>query len=263
MLARDGYPEKGDFVIGTVKKVLDFGAFVRLDEYKDREGLIHISEVASGWIKNIRDHVKEGQKVVCKVLNVDPRKGHIDLSLKDVNEHQKRSKIQEWKNEQKANKWLEMAGEELGLDDREIEKIGKKLMKKFDTLYAAFEEAAVEGYGVITKEGFDEKIAKELEKIAKENVKLPYVKIDGYLELTSTASDGIEIIRNALLKGKNIKLDGIESDIHYVGSPRYRITVKAGDYKKAENALKKIATTVLKEIKSRGGKGEFFRKVAQ
>src|SRR5207249_3402763 len=80
----------------------NFGAFVTLDEYENKEGFIHIAEVSSGWIKYIRDYVREGQKVVCKVLKVDTEKGHIDLSLKAVNEHQRREKIQEWKNEQKA-----------------------------------------------------------------------------------------------------------------------------------------------------------------
>lgn len=263
MLLRDGFPEKGDFVIGTVKRVLDFGAFVKLDEYKGKEGLIHISEIASGWIKNIRDHVKEGQKVVCKVLNVDSRKGHIDLSIKDVNEHQKRLKIQEWKNEQKANKWLEMVAENLNLSPKEVEKLGERMMKKFDTLYAAFEDVAADGYDVLVKEGFDETFSREVETIAKENVKLPFVRIDGYLELTSTAPDGIEIIKNALLKGGREQIEDVKFEIRYVGSPRYRITVTALDYKMAENALKKIADKVINEVKAKGGTGEFFRKVAQ
>ena len=96
------WPEEGDLVVCTVQHVKDFVAFVSLDEYNGREGLIPISEIATGWIKYIRDHIREGQKVVCKVLNVDTSRGHIDLSLKDVNEHQRRETIREWKNESKA-----------------------------------------------------------------------------------------------------------------------------------------------------------------
>ncbi|MDD2755239.1 MAG: S1 RNA-binding domain-containing protein, partial [Methanothrix sp.] len=108
-MQREGWPEVGSLVVCTVTQVVDFGAFVSMDEYSGKQGLIHISEVASGWIKYIRDHVREGQKIVCKVLNVDTSRHHIDLSLKDVNEHQRREKIQEWKADQKAWKWLEMA----------------------------------------------------------------------------------------------------------------------------------------------------------
>jgi hypothetical protein len=45
------------------------------DEYENIEGLIPISEIATGWIKYIRDHIREGQKVVCKVLHVDKTAG--------------------------------------------------------------------------------------------------------------------------------------------------------------------------------------------
>ncbi|MHC1573550.1 MAG: S1 RNA-binding domain-containing protein, partial [Candidatus Syntropharchaeales archaeon] len=64
-LAKNSWPREGELIVGTVKKVLDFGAFVTLDEYPGQEGMIHLSEVASGWIKYIRDYVREGQKVVC------------------------------------------------------------------------------------------------------------------------------------------------------------------------------------------------------
>ncbi len=89
-----------------VQNVKDFVAFVSLDEYGGRQGLIPISEIGNRLDRYIRDHIREGQKIVCKVLNVDRIRGHIDLSLKDVNEHQRREKIRKWKNESKAQKWL-------------------------------------------------------------------------------------------------------------------------------------------------------------
>ena len=107
------YPDAGDLVVGTVKEVKNFGAFASLDEFPGKEGFIHIAEVASGWVKYIRDHVREGQKVVCKVMQVNTQKGHVDLSLKQVNEHQRREKIQEWKNEQRADKLLQIVAKHI------------------------------------------------------------------------------------------------------------------------------------------------------
>ena len=104
-----GFPEPGELVIGRVDEIEDFGVFVDLEEYQDKRGLVHVSEVASGWIKNIRDHVQPGERVVAKVLDVDQSAQQIDLSLKDVNDHQRKEKIQEWKNEQKADNWMELA----------------------------------------------------------------------------------------------------------------------------------------------------------
>ncbi|MBU7031576.1 MAG: S1 RNA-binding domain-containing protein, partial [Theionarchaea archaeon] len=65
------FPEVGDLVIGTVSDVFPYGAFVKLDEF-DKVGMIHIKEISSAWVKNIRNHVREGQKVVTKVLKVVP-----------------------------------------------------------------------------------------------------------------------------------------------------------------------------------------------
>ena len=116
-----GWPNQGELVVCTVTKVVDFGAFVALDEYDNKEGLIHISEVASGWVKYIRDHVREGQKIVCKVLDVNPKRGHIDLSFKDVNEHQRRETIQLWKNDQKASKWMQFVADDVKMQPAELE----------------------------------------------------------------------------------------------------------------------------------------------
>ena len=51
------YPAEGELVVGTVVKVQNFGAFVTLDEYPGKEGFIHIAEIATGWVKRIRNHI--------------------------------------------------------------------------------------------------------------------------------------------------------------------------------------------------------------
>ncbi len=258
IVKRSGYPSKGEIVIGTVKRVLDFGAFVSLDEYEDKEGMVHISEVASGWIKDIREHVKKGQKVICKVLDVNPKRGHIDLSIKDVNERQRREKLQQWKNEMKAFKWLEIIGEKMGVDRKNLEKIGKKLLKEFDSVYSAFEEAAYEGYEVLSPI-VGEEFAKEMAEIARENIKPRRVKVRGYFELKSYAPDGVERIKKALLEAKKAAGDGVTMKLEYVGAPKYRIIIEADDYKTAEAVLKKATNYVLKTIKKLGGEGNFIR----
>ena len=135
-----GFPEHGELVVCTVKNVKNFGAFVTLDEYDDKEGFVHVRDVATGWVKYIRDYIREGQKIVCKVLGVDSSKGHIDLSLKSVNEHQKREKIQQWKNEKKAEKLVEIIAERMGISvDDAYDEFGNDLLETYETLYGAFE----------------------------------------------------------------------------------------------------------------------------
>jgi len=258
VIKRDGYPSPGEIVIGTVTRVLDFGAFVSLDEYENKEGMVHISEVAPGWVKDIRDHVKKGQKVVCKVISVNPKRGHIDLSIKDVTERQKKEKLQQWKSELKAFKWLEIAGEKVGIGKEELVKIGKKILKEYDTIYDAFEDAAFEGYEVLVPI-VGEDLAKAIAEIARENVKPPRVKVRGYFELRSMAPDGVDRIRKALMEAYKAVKDGVKITLEYVGAPRYRIVIEAEDYKVAERVLRNAVDRVLKAIKRLGGYGEFVR----
>ena len=258
IIKRDGYPSPGEIVIGTVTRVLDFGAFVSLDEYEDKEGMVHISEVAPGWVKDIRDHVKKGQKVVCKVLSVNPKRGHIDLSIKDVTERQKKEKWQQWKSELKAFKWLEIAGEKAGVSFEELVEVGKKLIREYDTIYEAFEEAAFEGYEVLVPL-VGEELAKAIAEIARENVKPPKVKVRGYFKLRSLAPDGVERIKKALMKAYEVAKDGVKITLEYVGAPKYRIVIEAEDYKVAEKALKKAVDKVVKTMKKLGGEAEFVR----
>lgn len=255
-MQRRDWPEPGDLVVCTVTQVVDFGAFVSLDEYDGKQGLIHISEVASGWIKYIRDHVREGQKIVCKVLNVDKSRHHIDLSLKDVNEHQRREKIQEWKADQKAWKWLEMAYKDKPED---VKRVANTLVGTYDTLYIALEETAITGAGAISGIGLPEEDIKILEMLSKENVKIPSVEISGYVDITSPSPDGVEVIRKALKQAKRIKDKDATVNITYIGAPRYRIHVVAPDYKHAESVLKKAAQSAVKYIEQHGGEGTFHR----
>ena len=65
--ATDG-PQEGDLVVATVTTVKQNGCYVSLDEFDDREGFIFIGEIASGWVRNIRAHVREGQRLMKRFL---------------------------------------------------------------------------------------------------------------------------------------------------------------------------------------------------
>ena len=69
-MSLEDVPEEGEYVIGRVIEVKDFGATLNLLEFSERKAFVHISEVASGWVKYIRDFIREGQMVVAKVTKV-------------------------------------------------------------------------------------------------------------------------------------------------------------------------------------------------
>ena len=260
MMKKD-YPEEGEFVVATVAKVQNYGAFVTLDEYPEREGFIHIAEIASGWVKRIRNHIKEKQKVVCKVMHVDESKGHVDLSLKRVNEHQKRDKIKEWKNAQKANKLMEMLAAQLDKSlEQCYEEFGKGLIDQYGSLYAAFEETAYDE-DLLKSDGFTGEWFDAFIQLAHDSIAIQFVEIKGYLDIKSWLPDGIEQIRTALLKGEESEYEDVEIQIHYIGAPHYSMIVKAPDYKIAEEELKKAVSNIEQEIVKDGGELVYHRKM--
>lgn len=259
-LRKPEWPDVGDLVIATVVRITDYGAYVELDEY-GKEGLLHISEVSSSWVRNIRNFVREGQKVVLKVLRVNAEKRHIDLSLRRVTKRQKREKILFWKKDRKADSLLRSASEKLNIPLEEVyEKAGTLIEKEFGDLHEGLEKTAKEGASVLMKLGVPKDIAVTLEEIAKEKIKIPTVKIKGILELRCTKPNGAILIKEALLSAQKIgEPEETRVHIYVVAPPRYRIVVSAEDYKRAENVLKKSTETALKNIAKVGGQGVFER----
>ena len=121
------------------------------------------------------------------------------------------------------------------------------------------EEAAISGADALKEAELTEEDVKILENISKDNVKIPSVDISGYVDITSPAPDGVEVIRKALKQAKRSKDKDTTLAISYIGAPRYRIHVTAPDYKHAESVLKKSAQAVVKYIEQHGGEGTFLR----
>jgi translation initiation factor 2 subunit 1 len=259
-LKKPEWPEVGDLVIVTVNRITDYGAYATLDEY-GKEGLLHVSEVASSWVRNIRDFVREGQKTVLKVLRVDVEKGHVDLSLRRVTKRERIDKVMSWKRARKAEALMRGAGEKVGLSMDEVyEKAGALMEKEFGDVYEGLERAAREGSKVLVTIGVPDEMAVALEAVAREKIRLPLVKTKGTLELQCLKPDGVYCIRDALLSAQKVE-EAREGRVrvYVVTPPKYRLEVAAEDYKKAEKILQKASEEVIKAITKAGGTGVFKR----
>ncbi|MFP8954501.1 translation initiation factor IF-2 subunit alpha [Natrialbaceae archaeon A-arb3/5] len=255
-----GWPDTGELVVGKIDEIEDFGVFVDLEEYEDKRGLIHISEVASGWIKNVRDHVREGQIAVCKVLDVDTESQQIDLSLKDVNDHQRSEKIQQWKNEQKADNWMDLAvGDDI--EDEAYTSIANELIGAHGSLYDGFKQAAIHGDEALESTDLDADEIDAIVETARENVSVPYVNVTGYVDLENPSPSGVDGIREALeaAEGNGEVPEEVDLEVSYVGAPEYRIKVRAPNYKTAESQLEESAQRAIAAIDGHDGEGEYHR----
>ncbi|MEN1970280.1 S1 domain-containing post-transcriptional regulator GSP13 [Lentibacillus sp. N15] len=80
--------ETGQVLQGKVTGIQPYGAFVALDD--ETQGLVHISEVTHGFVKDIHDHLSVGDEVSVKVLNVDLDNNKVSLSIRATEEAPKK-----------------------------------------------------------------------------------------------------------------------------------------------------------------------------
>jgi translation initiation factor 2 subunit 1 len=255
MVIQDGAtPEEGELVVATIKTVKQNGAYVDLDEYEGIEGFIFIGEIASGWVKNIRGFVREGQRVICKVLRTRRDGTSLELSLKSVSEERRRDRLQEWKNEQRAQQLLKVLGEKIGWSDEQVEEQTSELVDAFGTLYTAFEEAAMQE-GALENAGFEGEWMAPFIEIAVENIIPPFVEVRGTLTLSINVTDGVSVIRGALEAAESLSNEAEEIDVkcYYDGAPTYRIELKAPDFKVAESMWEQATQAVVNHMVAAGG----------
>ena len=72
----------GQVVQGTVTGIKPYGDFVKVDNRYD--GMIHISEISSDFVRDVHYFVKLGEKIIVKIIDIDPENHHLTLSLKAV-----------------------------------------------------------------------------------------------------------------------------------------------------------------------------------
>ncbi|MBI2102280.1 S1 RNA-binding domain-containing protein [Candidatus Woesearchaeota archaeon] len=233
---RKGIPEENEIVLCKVTKIYPNSVFVDILEYA-RQGMIHISEVSPGRIRNLRDFVSEGRQIVCKVLRIDYEKGHIDLSLRRVNTTQQREKLDDIKQELKAENLVKAVAKKINQPVEKVyQEIAPPVLSEFPYLYQCF-KAVVDKEADLEKMGIPKKLADELTAAIADKFKPPKFIIKGEIVLHTYADEGVEKVRVTLLK-----VEKISPSVHvsYLGAGRYQVTIEDIDYKPAEKNLAKV-----------------------
>jgi translation initiation factor 2 subunit 1 len=263
------FPEIGEFVVAKVETVNPTYAYVNLEDYEGNtpggraRGMVHVGEIASHWVRNIHDFIKENQRVVLKVLRTDEVKGHIDLSLRRVSPQQKKEKLKTWKRAVKAENILQIIGEhvEKSLDEM-FEAWGFQLWREYGgDILTAFEEIKEEGPNTIVQwDTVPEEWRQFIFDIIDQNVEIPYVSITAEMKVSSLSPTGVQDVKEALLAGLNVEHEkGVKVSMHVIGAPRYKLDIVAKDYQDAEDLYGQIQRAVEGSMKKCHGEVAFTR----
>ena len=245
------WPEEGELVVCSVKSVKENGAYLDLDTYPEREGFVFIGEIATGWVRNIRAHVREGQRIVAKVIGVKKERDSITLSIKSVSEERRRDALQSWKNEQRASQIMKVAAERIGWNAERTTSISEDMREAFGSLYGALEECAI-NESALEDVGFEGDWIETITELAIENIIPPFVEIRGLFAIKVWGPEGVNAISGALQAAEDCAEGEEEVTLtcHYDGAPNYRVDIRAPDYPSAESVWEAAQEAATEKIGS-------------
>lgn len=233
---RQGIPEEDEIVLCQVTKLFPNSVFVDLLEY-GHSGMIHISEVSPGRIRNLRDYVSIGRQLVCKVLHIDRERGHIDLSLRRVNSTQREEKLEDMKQELKAEQLIKnMAKKHHQPAEKLYKTIAEAVLRSYSYIYQACKDVAA-GEADLKKLGLEESLAQEFQVVILDKFKPAKVMIRGQIRLQTYLPQGIERIKETLF---SIEQVSPTINLVYLGGGRYKLTIEDLTYESAEGHLAQV-----------------------
>ena len=227
------FPKQNSLVVAEVAKITRYGAYCKLPEYGNTEVFLPLKEVSSGWIKNIREFLHQGQKVVCKVIYVDIDKDTVDISLKKVTAKESKTKISEYNLEKRLNGLFMQALKISKEDQQSKDQTIQYIMGTFQNYTNLFFNAAND-----TEEYKKLQIPKKLRDAITSLIAINKKKKRHNVSYVATiytfnTKSGMSTINELL---KKVEKKGV--NVSYISSPKYKMTSEGQDYNEAENKIK-------------------------
>lgn len=246
-------PQRDDFVVVKVTQILDYGAFVEMLEYKNARGFVHISNVSSSWVKNIRNFVKMNQVRVAKVLNVDYTKNQVDLSFAGVNPMRERQVLTQFKQINREEKLIAILAKDAKKPFNETwSAVAEPLAQEYGSLYEAFEKIALgaDVSGVLSKEWIA-----PVKELIDNNIVVSKKEISGKLKLSSQKSNGLHDVKEVLGEIEGNK----GCVVSYAGGGSFNVSCSSLSFKEADKALANAMASAEKKSKKLMVSFEFKR----
>ncbi len=239
-MSNENMPEIGENVVCKVKKILPYGVFVELVEY-GLEGFVHISQVESGWIKNIRKVIKEGEIRVGKITSINKDRNQIDVSFTKVSKLAEKAGISEWKKRKKINMMMEVIAKSKKKPVEEAwEKVAEPLIEEYGDFDSALKSIAINKEKAISK--IDKNWKKSAYNVLSKSAQLNEKTIKRIYEIKLFQPDAVDIIKSLF---KNLPQN---AEAYYLGGGQYSIEIKSLDLKKADETLTSFESHLEKEI---------------
>ncbi|KAJ1844137.1 hypothetical protein LPJ70_003084 [Coemansia sp. RSA 2708] len=239
--------------MATIARISDDnnGAYVRLDEYANIEGMVPHSELSRRRIRSVQKLLRIGRREPMAVLRVDQDKGYIDLSKKILSVEESQQCQDRFKMSRKVHTIITHVAKKRGVDPEEYYKqFGWPLYAKYGHAFNAFKIAATDPQAIFGEFGLEQSLLDELMVDILRHMKPQRAKLHAKIDVRCFSFEGIEAIRRALKAAQDVSTEKTALRIRLIAPPEYvisTISVNPDEDIQLMNEAIEAAEKVLKE----------------
>ncbi|KAI2614327.1 translation initiation factor 2, alpha subunit [Hypoxylon fragiforme] len=248
------YPEIDSFVMVNVKQIADMGAYVKLLEYDNIDGMILLSELSRRRIRSIQKLIRVGRNEVVVVLRVDKEKGYIDLSKRRVSPEDIVKCEERYNKSKMVHSIMRHVAEKTQTPIETLyETIAWPLNKKFGHSIDAF-KLSITNPDVWSDITFpSDPVAEELKSYIGKRLTPQPTKVRADIEVTCFEYDGIDAVKAALRTAEARNTSENQVKVRLVSPPLYVLTSTCLDKNVGIQRLEEAIVDIRNSITSTGG----------
>ncbi|KAK3681159.1 eukaryotic translation initiation factor 2 subunit alpha [Vermiconidia calcicola] len=248
------YPEIDSFVMVNVKQIAEMGAYVKLLEYDNIDGMILLSELSRRRIRSIQKLIRVGRNEVVVVLRVDKEKGYIDLSKRRVSPEDIVKCEERYNKSKMVHSIMRHVAEKTTTPLEELyQDIGWPLNKKYGHAVDAF-KLSITNPAVWEEVSFKSAVIKEeLQSYISKRLTPQPTKVRADVEVTCFGYEGIDAVKNALRTAESKSSDAAQVKVRLVSPPLYVLTSQTLDKAIGIEVLEQAIKEVDRNIRANGG----------
>ncbi|XP_026696538.1 eukaryotic translation initiation factor 2 subunit 1-like [Ciona intestinalis] len=259
------FPEVEDVVMVNVQSIAEMGAYVRLLEYNNIEGMILLSELSRRRIRSINKLIRVGRDECVVVIRVDTEKGYIDLSKRRVSPEEAKKCENKYSKAKCVHsilrhtvELLHKAGVEVDFEDLfertawSFDKTYKRPNEKYPASYDSFKRAVDEPQ-ILDELDITDTEKDVLLKNIKRRLTPQAMKIRSDVEVSCYAYEGVDAVKRALKKGLECASEEHNIKINLIAPPLYVLTTQSLDRNLGLEVLQKALDAIEETIKDADG----------
>jgi len=252
------FPEVGDVLMAEVIEFGESSATVALMEYPPSKAMLQFTEVTRLRVRSITKAIRLHEKIVVQAIRVNPEKGYVDVSKKDISDSASASHKDTFIKNYTVHRLLVSAAARVGHDPQDVlEKVAWPLHRSKAGAYATLESIKRNPNAL---DEYLTELPPKLRELIVEAVKSTFEESKAHIELEISAEcfteEGVDTIRDVLMRGKEFGMatePQMAISIHSKSAPEYRVWVDTVDREAGAKKLMDCFESMKADMAKLGG----------